>query len=209
MRGSVVNRKNHWYIVYYTGKDENGKWRQKWESGFASKREAEKALRVRMDELESSFANQQSRSTLAVYLHHWLDSYCAQRLAANTIRGYRTNIERHIIPELGQIRLDRLQPVDIQQLYSKLLGKGLSGASVRYVHNTLHRALVSAVKGQLISRNAADFVDAPTVGDYQAQTLNLEQAARLIAACHDNELRLPVLLALLLGLRRGEVLGLQ
>lgn len=209
MRGTVTKKKDRWYIVYYIGKDNNGKWKQKWEGGFDTKKEAEKVLRARIEEIESGFLNAVDNSTLAVYLRHWFQSYCMPRLAANTISGYRINIERHIIPCIGEIRLNRLQPKDIQMLYGKLADAGLSGTSMRYVHNTLHKALVCAVKGQILQKNAADYVDIPLSSQFEVVPLTPDEAKKLIAASKDTEIHIPIMLALMHGLRRGEVLALQ
>lgn len=209
MRGTVTKKGNRWYICYYTGKDCNGKWKLKWESGFNSKRDAERVLRERISDIENSFNRKVDNSTLDVFLHYWLDTYCKERLAPNTIRGYKTNIENHIIPHLGNIRLSALSPHDIQRLYTKLLEKGLSGTSVRYVHNNLHRALSFAVKQELIPRNPADLVEPPAINHYEATTLNEVQVRQLLSSCFGTDIYLPILLAVSLGLRRGEVLALQ
>ena len=209
MRGTVTKKRDRWYICYYIGKDAHGKWKQKWEGSWDTKKAAEKVLRQRVAELEETFERKGENSTLKVYLQNWLDGYCKERLAPNTIRGYRVNIEKHIAPYIGQIRLDALKPSDIQGLYSKLLARGLSGTTVRYVHNNLHRALAVAVRQQLLSRNPADCVEPPVIDRYEAATLNDTQVRQLLAACHGTEIYVPVLLAVTLGLRRGEVLGLQ
>lgn len=209
MQGSISKKRDRWYIRYYIGKDENGKWKQKWEGGWTTKKEAEKVLRSRIEELENTFERKTDSSTLEVYLLHWLESYCKPRLAENTLRGYSVNVRKHILPYIGRIQLNKLQPKDIQKLYNSLIAKGLSGTSVRYVHNNLHKALASAVKQELIPRNPADLVDAPTVEYFEAATLTPEQAVRLLKACIGLEIYIPVLLALTLGLRRGEALGLQ
>lgn len=209
MRGTVTKKRDRWYICYYIGKDAHGKWKQKWEGSWDTKKAAEKVLRQRVAELEETFERKGENSTLKVYLQNWLDGYCKERLAPNTIRGYRVNIEKHIGPYIGQIRLDALKPSDIQGLYSKLLGQGLSGTTVRYVHNNLHRALAVAVRQQILSRNPADCVEPPVIDRYEAATLNDTQVRQLLAACHGTEIYVAVLLAVTLGLRRGEVLGLQ
>ncbi len=95
MRGTVIQRGKGWSICYYIGKDEHGKWLQRWESGFPAKKEAQRVLRTRIDMVENSFSNNLSRSTVAGYLNYWLKVYCEPKLAANTINGYRTNIEKH------------------------------------------------------------------------------------------------------------------
>lgn len=209
MRGTVTKKRNRWYICYYVGKDENGKWKQKWEGSWETKREAEKVLRSRVEDLENSFERKVDKSTLASFLEYWQEVYCKPRLAANTIRGYRVNIDKHIVPYIGQIQLNRLQPNDIQKLYSDLEAAGLSGTSVRYVHNNLHKALGFAVKSQLIPRNPADMVEPPRVNRKEARTLTPAEVALLLRACNGQEIELPVLMAVTLGLRRGEALGLQ
>jgi len=209
MRGTVTKKRDRWYICYYTGKDAKGKWKQKWEGSWDTKKAAEKVLRQRITELEETFERKGESSTLKVYLQNWLDTYCAERLAPNTIRGYRVNVEKHILPYIGQIRLNDLKPSDIQGLYSKLLAQGLSGTTVRYVHNNLHRALSVAVRQQLLARNPADCVEPPVIDHYEAATLNDKQVRQLLTACRGTEIYVPVLLAVTLGLRRGETLGLQ
>lgn len=210
MRGCVSKKRGRWVIVYDIGKDcLTGKRKQRTEGSWATKKEAEKILRSRIAELETTFERKTDSSPMSVYLRHWLDNYCTHRLASNTVRGYRVNVEKHMIPYIGDIPLNKLQPRDLQSLYDKLLADGLSGTSARYVHNNLRKALGQAVKAQLIPRNPADFVEPPKVNRYEAQTLTPEQAQQLIAACVGTEIHLPVLLALTLGLRRGEALGLQ
>lgn len=209
MRGTVTKKRDRWYIVYYIGKDASGKWKQKWEGSWDTKREAERVLRSRIDELENTFERKADKSTIAVFMRHWLVTCCEPKLAVNTVNGYRVNIEKHIIPYIGSISLNKLTPAHIQKLYSDLLASGLSGTSVRYVHNNLHRALKHAMKQELISRNPADYVDAPRIDRPEPCTLTPNEAKRLISASIGRDIYMPVLLGLTLGLRRGEALGLQ
>lgn len=210
MRGTVQKKRNRWYIVYYDGERySNGKLKPKWEGSWATKSEAEKVLRARIDDLECSYERKADSSTMAVFLRHWLKVYCEPRLARNTINAYTVNVEKHMIPYIGETKLNRLSPRDIQLLYEKLRAAGLSGNSARHVHNNLHKALVWAVKQELIPRNPADLVDPPLIEQKERETLTPEQIQRLLAACTGSFIHLPVTLAVLLGLRRGEALGLQ
>lgn len=96
MRGTVTKKKNRWYIVYYIGKDSNGKWKQKWEGSWDTKREAERVLRSRIEEVENTFDRKADKSTLAVFLRHWLSAYCVPKLAPNTVNA--TLMLRNRIP---------------------------------------------------------------------------------------------------------------
>lgn len=209
MKGTVYKRGKTWTIVYYIGRDESGRWKQKSEGGFPTKKEAERVLRLRIEAVETSYNSNLSCATVAGFLNYWLDNYCKQNLASNTIRGYRTNVEKHVIPHIGKIQLIKLSPKNIQDLYSKLLGSGLSSTSVRYVHNNLHKAFDYAVKLQALSRNPAEMVTPPKVSHFEASTLTPEQVVQLLEACVDKEIFWPVLLAVTLGLRRGEALALR
>lgn len=209
MRGSVVKRGKTYSIVYYMGKDSKGKWVQKWESGFISKKKAEQVLRQRISDIENSFANKLDNSELSIFLLHWLETYCEKQLSRNTVNGYRVNIEKHIIPYIGHIRLLKLQPSDIENLYISLSKENLSNTSILYVHRVLKCALNYAVKKRVINYNVMDYIDAPKKDKFIPYVLNSNEVNRLLLACKDSEIFIPVLLSVTLGLRRGEVLGLM
>mgnify|MGYP004552308177 CR=1 FL=1 len=81
MRGTVTKKRDRWYICYYVGKDAKGKWKQKWEGSWDTKKAAERVLRQRISELEETFERKGESCTLKVYLQRWLDTYCTERLA--------------------------------------------------------------------------------------------------------------------------------
>lgn len=148
-------------------------------------------------------------NTLADYLEYWLKSYCEKRLARNTVNGYRTNINKHITPYIGQILLFELQPSDVEVLYDHLLDTGLSGTTVLYVHAVLRKALNTAVKRRVLDCNVLNYLDAPVKSQYRPTVLTADNVSLLLNACKGREIYLAVLLSLTLGLRRGEVLGLK
>lgn len=209
MRGSIFKRGKTYSISYYIGKDEHGKWRQKWESGFTSKREAERILRERVTMLETTYNGNLSCGTVASFFTYWLENYCEPNLAPNTIQGYQININKHIIPYIGNIPMLKLAPRHIQDLYTTLLKEGLSPTSVRYVHNNIHKALAYGVKMQFIPKNPSDMLEPPKPDDYEATVLNPDQILVLLQNCAGQEIYWPVLLAVTLGLRRGEALALR
>ena len=86
MKGTVTKKGNRWYPRVYIGKDENGKWKQKWGKGYETKKEAEKQLRVLLDEVENTYDRKADKSTVAVFMRHWLVSYCEPRLAGPGVK---------------------------------------------------------------------------------------------------------------------------
>ncbi|MDF3005515.1 MAG: integrase family protein [Oscillospiraceae bacterium] len=209
MRGSIKKRNGAYCVVYDAGKYADGKRRQKWKSGFKTKKDAEKALRTLIEEEENSFVKKQEHCTLGVYLNEWLISYCEGRLARNTINGYRVNIEKHIIPHIGQIPLCDLQPEQIERLYVQLQSEGLAGTSVLYVHRVLRKALNTAVKSRKLRVNVTDYVEAPAKSKFRPSVLRQDEVLKLLAQVKDTEIFIPVLFAVTLGMRRGESLGMK
>ena len=140
--------------------------------------------------------------------------YCEIHLKPTTCNGYRINIEKHIVPQIGDREADKLTVDDVDELIEDLLAKGLSKRTVRYVLAVLHRAFEFGVKRGYVQRNIISVVDIP-IPDRYAHTVwtdeEVEQAFRCIRSRDfEPEYVLPaLLLSLHYGLRRGEVLGLK
>ena len=166
MRGSVVKRGKTYSIVYDVGTRADGRRQQKWVGGFKTRKDAERALASSVSEIENSFVRQQEYCSLGVYLLEWLENYCVPRLAQNTVNGYRVNIEKHIIPTLGNVPLCDLQPEQVQALYATLLSQNLSGTSVLYVHRVLRKALNTAVISRLVRYYVTDYVVPPAKSNF-------------------------------------------
>lgn len=147
--------------------------------------------------------------TVSVYLNQWLTGYCEMRLAENTVRGYKVNVQKHIIPHIGTIELTALTAFDVQQMYTALFAAGLSSTTVLYVHAVLRRAINCALRQRLVTENVLYGVYAPRRVRYRGGILTGAELVKLVAACVDTDVYIPVLLAATLGLRRGEILGLK
>ncbi|MBI2767880.1 MAG: hypothetical protein HYX53_18475 [Chloroflexi bacterium] len=103
------------------------------------------------------------------------------------VGGYEHIIVRHLIPALDAVQLTKLAPAQIQRYYATKLASGrlngqggLSPRTVRHHHVTLHDALQSAVKWDILARNPADAVDAPKFERGEMRTLDDEGASRLL-----------------------------
>lgn len=210
MRGSVIKRGNTYMAYYYTGEKINGEYVRKTKSGFKTKKEAQKFLRLVIDDIEAGINIQGADVLLKRFLTDWLDEYSKIAcLAENTYRGYHTNIVNHVIPVIGDIKLNSLKPEHIDKLLLILTDKGLSATTQRYVIAVLKKALNWAVKRRIISYNVIDYVDIPKPEKFNPTVLNEEQLQVLLNYCRDNPLLTPISLILLTGLRRGEALGLK
>lgn len=148
--------------------------------------------------------------TVGQWMETWLTTIAPRRIRRSTLETtYAPKVRNRIIPGLGRHRLDRLTPEHIERFYMRLDADGLAPATVLQIHRILSRALKVAVQRGYVARNVATLVDAPSVSQAEIEPLTLDEALRITrhAATQRNGTRWSVALAL--GLRQGEALGLQ
>jgi integrase len=148
--------------------------------------------------------------TVASWLTFWVGEIAAPpHVAENTHLGYKVDVNRHLIPGLGAHRLDKLTPEHVERLYAKLRRAGLNPGGVHHVHRTLRAALNEAVRRGQLARNPVLLAKAPRLDEEEIEPYELTEIQRLLecAARRRNGARWA--LALALGLRQGEALGLQ
>lgn len=220
LRGHIRKRefKNcvSWQIIIELGLDENGKRKRMFQSMQGTKKEAEKELQRLINELDGGSYIEETKMTTATYLRSWVKTYVEPNLSPTSIDGYKSNIENYIIPHIGNIPLQKLSPIHLQDMYTKLSLKGrldgkggLSPRSIRYIHRNLSKALDQAMKMQIIKKNVATLVTIPKVKPYNAEVYNEAEVVTMINKAKGTDMEVPITLAVTLGLRRGELLGLK
>ena len=97
----------------------------------------------------------------------WLDAKSV-RLSPVTVDRYKVAIN-HIEPAIGSMRVARLRPHHIEDLYDALLSKGQSGASIRKVHWALRQSLAWAHRRGYTAIVATDGIELPALGERKIQ----------------------------------------
>jgi integrase len=143
--------------------------------------------------------------TLGDYLDGWLEGL---NVREGTAVAYRQKIELHVKPVLGAVRLDKLTARQLDELF-RAKSHQLAPQSVAHIRTVLHTALRKAVKYELIARNPVDLTEPISVQQYDATFLTPEQARAFLAATAGDRLEALYSVALSLGLRQGEALGLR
>jgi integrase len=146
---------------------------------------------------------------LGDFLDQWLAEVVRPSVRPWTYSGYEVHVRRHIKPVLGKVPLQKLEPIHVQSLLNRKLREGLSAKSVRYLRGTLRTALNQAHRWGLITRNSAALVDGPRVERFEIQPLTPDEARRFLASIKGHRLEALYSVALTLGLRQGEALGLR
>lgn len=157
--------------------------------------------------------------TVASYLAYWLPNVAKPRVRPLTYRTYEMFVREHIVPALGKKRLDRLTARDIRtflasrsQVASRSPGRRsrpLSQRTVFHLHAVLRNALADAVREDLIVRNVAQQVQVSPGHQEEVVPLTVEEARTLLRGARADRLYALYAVALSVGLRRGEALGLR
>ena len=173
-----------------------------------TQKELSAKLRQHIDRYQGADLTEQSRMTLSEWLDQWLESM-VDTLRPNTLRNYRSYIENHIRPSLGDKQLARLAPRDVQRFYEKL-GGTLASGTVRRIHTTLHGVLKAAQKAHLIASNPTEQIIAPKFSYGAKQILTDEQLDVFMKVIAEDEVWCDFFYTeLTTGLRRGEICGLK
>jgi integrase len=161
------------------------------------------------------------RMTVGKWLDHWVSSILPNRVANNTLARstldqYEDMVRLHLKPGLGHHRLTRLTPTHVDEFiaakractYGKK-GKHYSPDSLRLMRSILSKALSDAQGKGHVHRNVAELSE-PVRGTKRAEKfLTLDEARTLVKAIADDRLHALWIVALTLGLRRGEVAALH
>lgn len=153
--------------------------------------------------------NQDERETVSAFLDRWLTETAKPKVRASTFASYKKLVDHHLKPALGHVRLLRLSPSEVQAFLNAKLEAGLSPRTVQYLLVLLRSGLKQALRWGLVSRNVATLVDAPRVVREEVRPLNPIQAKKLLAALRGDRLEALYAVALAMGLRKGEALGLR
>ena len=210
-RGSVFydKRRECWMGYIATGRTINGT-RQRRSVRGTTESEARQKLREIEAELILGKPVADGTIRLAPFLREWLSTTIEPNcLSVNTAASYRGIVERHLIPSLGKIRLRDITVLDVDHLLHEKYESGLSGSTVQRIRMILVKALRHAERRDLVHRNVAALTDLRRSTRREGRSLTPDQARKLLAASDRHPLGITVQLGLYLGLRPGEVLGLQ
>jgi integrase len=221
MRGHIRKRGKTWTVVIYVGRKPNGKPDYKWNGGQRTRKDAERALTELMSRVQKGSYVEPTRVTVGEYLTDWLAA-AKTDLRPSTRPAYAIAVEKHAVPRLGGLSLQKLNPQHLTAFYGELLedgrcdGKGgLSPRTVRFIHAVVRRALNEAVETRLLDWNPASSTKPPKARTAEEAARKVrkfwtaDEVQRFLAGIASNRLQAAFHLAATTGMRRGEVLGLR
>lgn len=213
--------RDRWVGSYVVGWSEGKPIRKK--VSATSRAGAATKLRELREKVEAGDLPRGRVPTVAEWMTYWLEQIAAKKVRSSTLRGYRTYVDRYINPILGGRRIDKLQPEHIADAWAQLQtfgcpdakgrpvdgAKPLSSTSAHQAHRILARALKVAHQRGVVTRNVATLIDPPQPADVEMEPLTKDDARKVLDAARGRRNAARWSVALALGLRQGEALGLQ
>ncbi|MFH8870308.1 tyrosine-type recombinase/integrase [Streptomyces griseus] len=145
---------------------------------------------------------------LSEWLPYWLEEFVRDDRKKTTYAKYETHVRRYLVPHIGSKRLETLGAADVRRMLTAVTAQA-SAATAKESHRVLRSALTAACREELISRNVVKLVPAPRIQSRELKPWDLEETTTFLKAARKDPLYAAFVLAVTLGLRRGEVLGLR
>lgn len=142
------------------------------------------------DQVKSGTYLDGEKITFDEFSKRYLEEYAVQHLDPNTLSQYKTMLRLHIIPAIGQLKMSKVQPVNLNRLYNQLLverkdGKegGYSIKTIKHVNTAISAIFTLAVKWNVVNDNPCRRVTPPTCRkEKKIKYFTLEQAEAFLKA---------------------------
>ena len=208
VKSVFIRKRNNNYNVIVEYYNEEYKIKQKSVGRYTSKREAEKHLvQLKNDINNNKFSAPKDITVVERFKMH-IESN-RDEWSPNTTKNYEVCLEQNIEPFFRRTKLQELTALQLQQYISFLYKKySYSGMKLRY--SFIATVLKECYRLREIQENPCNFIKLPTNKETitTGSSYTKEEVKEILYKV-DNELELPITMALLTGMRRGEIIGLR
>lgn len=215
MKGHIRERSPGKWAIVIDLYDESGKRRRKWHSFSGTKRQAQEECARLVTALKAGNYVEPTKQTVAEFLDEWL-AFIRPSVSQKTHERYTEILRKGVAPLLGDVTLAKLKTDRIDAAFSKALSEGrrdgqggLSPRTVHHMRRVLIKALNQAVVWERLVKNPAHASTPPKVERKPMLAYDAKQTAELLEAMRPTRMFAPVLLAVMCGLRRGEIAALR
>ncbi|MEE1818293.1 site-specific integrase [Streptomyces sp. SP18ES09] len=170
--------------------------------------ECDAKRRALLDKVDNGVPVPTRSMKLSEWLPYWLDNIVKPRRKKTTAAKYEVHIRLYLVPLIGSKRLESLSVADVRRFLVQV-EKKTSAATAKESHRVLRTSLTAACREELVSRNVATLVEPPTVAARELSPWSLDETLDFLAAARKDPLYAAFVLAIALGFRRGEVVGLR
>lgn len=170
--------------------------------------ECDTKRRELLDKVDQGVPVPTRSAKLAEWLPYWLESVVKPRRKLSTYDKYEAHVRLYLVPMIGSKRLESLGAADVRRFLVQLENK-TTAATAKESHRVLRTALTAACREELVTRNVASLVEPPRATSREISPWSLDETLDFLAAARTDPLYAAFVLAIAMGLRRGEIVGLR
>lgn len=193
----------------------NGRWRaqiskngQRLSFTGESKQACLAWLRESQHKVESGWKPETRSMLLKDYLTLWL-SRSSLSLRPRTLELYTGLINKHILPQLGNLLLSKINIGTIESFYVSLRAAKIGVRTIRSCHSVLHRAFQKGLAYGVLLSNPCSGAELPRYQHREMQVLTESQISVFLHACQGSRFEALFSLAIMTGMRQAELFGLK
>jgi len=210
-----LGKDGYWHGRVSVGLRDDGRIDRRHVMSLTKAKVVERVAKLEQDRDKGRVPKVSERWTVESWLDHWLENIARPFVRESTYEGYRSAVRKHLIPGLGKHKLEKLRPEHRERLYVSMLRLTtrrktlMSPGRVHQVHRTMRTALTEAARRGYIVQNPALMAKTPPVVDQEVEPFTVAEIQRLFLAAQQERNGARWVVALALGLRQGEALGLK
>lgn len=201
-----------WSFTLDIGRDPStGKRKQITRRGFETKKEAELAANQMTIEINNDTFVNEKDILFKDFITDYLKIIAQPSVKPSTFYGYKTVVEKRLIPKFGHMKIKKFTPKIISSYYTELLKEGLTEEFIQYIHSILKMASKTAVDWKYIKNDFMVTVKAPSRQKKNVNTWSIDECNKFLNRMREQKDHIFMLyyLAIYTGMRRGELLGLK
>lgn len=202
-------KKNPWYYSFYTGRIINGVREREKQRGFKTKKAAEAAEAECRTKLNKGTYFEPQKTLFGEFIKDWCKN--KRNISPETRELYENNIRLYINPALGHIPVSKVNAKHIDDFLTFMIEeKELGEWSVQRAFSNVNTCFNDSVKKKLIENNPCAGVDKPRVKKKIRPIWTPEFAFDFADKTRGkSRYWIATYLALMTGMRPGEILGLR
>lgn len=175
-------------------------------------------VRQLKNQIETGMVTEPSRQTFGEFLDYWLENEEKNRInskdrkrkiKAATYMSYCGIVRNHIKPAVGRVPLIKITGLHVSRVLSKMEGAELSGSTQSHAYIIMNSALRFARRRKLIVANPCEDVQAPSPDHVEMHYFSFDESVAFLQASRDDRLHAMYVLAIMRGIRQGELYALE
>jgi len=202
-KGRCDHPQGGYSVVIWVGK------RQKWKKVGRVKKDAERYLAEVLSQIHTGKYKEIKQTLFREFSQRWLDDYAQSSVKPLTLRSYKWLVRTYLNPTFGHLPLTKITVRDIQGFIAGLVKeRKISPRSINYNLCILKMMFKCARQWGLLHDSPAEHVKRVRQEHREMDYLRPHEI-RLLLDSSEGQYKTLFMLAVMTGLRMGEILGLQ